>query len=747
MKIRSLHLAILLLLQLPLYAQKARDIRAYKERATQVRNEVWEWDIPAFLYGVKAKIDTTSSAIVVARHVDVKASSSRKMKNLGNSIRVERGKDLFYSNTFREMVKINDKAALEEYSQFSFRKFKNLNSYFHRGLATTIMGVRIIKPNGSIREVNVDEEVVNEQENGREKSKLAIPDLQVGDLIDYFVRVEEQKDVNSPVDDQMFVLGDDKPILQYSVHAEISDKYFVRYRTSNGAPDFIVKKDDDGAVFDLLIRNIPNLPVGLWMSPYRQIPMIRMSIAFGTRTEEGQVAGEIRKNPNAMEAKNVLLKEAQLTDKYFATLPSLAELKFQVKNLLDKYETNMHDEIPEDSLSFYAYYAFRYLAFYSVNASDKIVVGKSRNYSTPNNRRFLGYLYQVMQNLNIPVEYVFVVSRYGPGQNDFLTGSDYEIMLRTKTAKPVYITADGVFSNCSDLSSEYEGQKAPAIELKKSKRQYNEVGAFKDIEIGVSKPEQNAKTEQIAIAFDDNMQLLKMKRKTSIKGYLRSDEQKRLLRFEDYYEAERLALGIEKSFMEEFADSKRNRSLAEEYTSAFEKARTEQKDDFMDEIQEQFDIKPKDLIEYKIEKMGLRHTDPDLVYHTTFTLDGLVKKAGNNYILNAGKLIGEQLQIKPEQRNRKVDVYQPFARTFEYQIELTIPKGYTLEGVDKLNKSVDNECASFTVTSTVADGKLQLKVRKVYKHNFEPVAKWESLLQVLDAAVDFGNQKLLLKKA
>jgi hypothetical protein len=44
-------------------------------------------------------------------------------------------------------------------------------------------------------------------------------------------------------------------------------------------------------------------------------------------------------------------------------------------------------------------------------------------------------------------------------------------------------------------------------------------------------------------------------------------------------------------------------------------------------------------------------------------------------------------------------------------------------------------------------GRLKLHIRKVYKHNFETADKWKSLLQMLDTAVDFGNQKLLLKKA
>lgn len=733
---------IALLLQQGVYAQKAKDIREYKERADAVRQEVWNWDIPAFKKVPALPADNKSSAIVIAKHVDLKASSSRKIKYIGIGFKVK--KDIFYSNTVREMVKLNDKVALDEYSQFSFKKFRNLNSYFHSGLATTVVGVRIIKPDGTMKEVNVDEEIVNEEEGDQQKSKLAIPDLQVGDVIDYFVRVEEQKDINSPVDAQTFVLGDDKPILQYSVHCEVSDKYFVRYRAANGAPDFKVKKDDDGAVFDLLVSNIPSLPVDLWMSPYRQIPMLRMDILFGNRLEEGQKAGEVRHNPIQAEIKNAAVKEliAESAEYKLAS----AELKSAVRDLLKQYKHEKGEEVPDDALPYYVYYAFRYLAFYRVSANDKIIVDRQRNYVTPNNKKFLHFLYEVLQGMDIPAEFVLVTSRYGPGQTELLNSGDYEYMLRIKAPKPLFMSTEGMFTNCSYIPAEYEGQEAPAFDLTQYNKRRKEMTEYSEVKLQGTSADVNTQIEQMKISLNEDMQLININRHTILKGSLRQGEQRRLLLFEDYYEEERNALGVRKSIFEQFSDTRGRNTLPQEYKNAFAQARKEQKDHFNEEIKDQFDMAAKDLQSYKIEKMGLHHTDPDFVYNTKFTLEGFLKRAGNNYIFEAGKLIGSQLKVKPEQRERKVDIYQPFARSFEYDIELAIPKGYSLEGADKLNRQVDNACGSFTVKATVETDKLKLHIRKVYKNSFEPVAKWGNLLQVIDAASDFESQKVLLKK-
>ncbi|MFY0253333.1 DUF3857 domain-containing protein [Chitinophaga sp. 30R24] len=735
---------IALLLQQWGYAQKAKDFREYKERATAVRQEVWAWDIPAFK-NPPAVTDNKSSAVVIAKHVDVKTSSTKKLKYIGVGFKIK--KDIFYSNTVREMVKLNDKAALDEYSEFSFKKLQSLNTYFHRGLTTTIVGVRVIKPDGSQKEVNVDEEIVNEEDDKKQqKSKLAIPDLQVGDIIDYFVRVEEQKDVNSPIDQQVFILGDDKPVMQYSVHCEISDKYFVRYRASNGAPDLKIKRDDDGNVMDLLVRNLPSLPVDLWMSPYRQIPMIRMDILFGTRLEAGQSAGEVRRNPSQQEIKESILKDI-ITDGWNLWAAGGGHWNKDIHDMMKQYKRERGKEIPDDSLAYYVYYAFRFLAFYKVNFTDKIMVGTERNYIQPDNKKFIFFLQDAMRRMDVPVEFVLVTSRYGPGQEEVLNNGDYEYMLKTQGPKPIFMSADGVFSNCAYIAPEYEKQVAPVIDLKKYDKRRHELKTYDEIKVGTSTADDNKQIEQLKISLDDDMQLLKVNRQTTLKGSLRVGEQRRLLLFQDYYESERKALGLRNSFMEELDDNKAERKLAEEYANAFAEAKKAQKDQFMEEVQEQFDVKPTELVSFKINQQGLRHDKPDFVYATSFTLDGLVKKAGNNYILDAGKLIGEPLKVKTEQRDRKVDVYMPFARSFEYDIEITIPSDYTLVGADKLNKEIDNESGSFTVQATVAPDKLKLHIRKAYKNNFEPVAKWNNLLQIIDAATDFYNQKVLLKKS
>jgi hypothetical protein len=127
-------------------------------------------------------------------------------------------------------------------------------------------------------------------------------------------------------------------------------------------------------------------------------------------------------------------------------------------------------------------------------------------------------------------------------------------------------------------------------------------------------------------------------------------------------------------------------------------------------------------------------------------LDGLVKKAGNNYIFEIGKLLGGQIEIKPEDHVRNEDIYMAYPRQFSYTIQFDIPDGYTCEGVDRLNVKVENETGGFTSAATVKGNSLSIDIKKYYSNGYEPVANWPRMTAFLDACFEFTKVKLLLKK-
>jgi hypothetical protein len=264
--------------------------------------------------------------------------------------------------------------------------------------------------------------------------------------------------------------------------------------------------------------------------------------------------------------------------------------------------------------------------------------------------------------------------------------------------------------------------------------------------VPVSSAAKNAHIENLKLSLTADKNNLAVKRSTTLKGYYKADEQKNLILYEDFYEAERKAFNEEKSLLEQLEDGKKSKKYVDEVRSAFAEARKKQKDAFVKEAKEWLEQEVTEIKDYKVNNLGVRHTAPDFVYSSSFNLGGLVKKAGNNIIVEIGKIQGQPLVIKQEQRKRDIDVYMPFARSIEYNLELEIPDGYTAEGIAALNKKVENESGFFTVEANATDKLVTVKIKKHYLHNFEPAKNWDKVIAFTDASNEWVNAKLLLKK-
>jgi hypothetical protein len=140
------------------------------------------------------------------------------------------------------------------------------------------------------------------------------------------------------------------------------------------------------------------------------------------------------------------------------------------------------------------------------------------------------------------------------------------------------------------------------------------------------------------------------------------------------------------------------------------------------------------------------HTAPNVEYSDELIAENMTKRAGPNIILELGKLIEKQTEIKDEQKVRTTDIYMDYARSFTHTITFTIPPGYTVEGLDNFIKKSESSVGGFVSTAT-NDGKtVVIKVKKYYNQNYYSVTVWPKITEFLQPAIDFYNAKLLLKK-
>lgn len=77
---------------------------------------------------------------------------------------------------------------------------------------------------------------------------------------------------------------------------------------------------------------------------------------------------------------------------------------------------------------------------------------------------------------------------------------------------------------------------------------------------------------------------------------------------------------------------------------------------------------------------------------------------------------------------------------------MKIPEGYTVQGIEKLNSTVENATGGFTSKARIENNALIIEVIKNYKTNFEKKANWPLMVSFMEAAHSFNQQQILLEK-
>jgi hypothetical protein len=149
---------------------------------------------------------------------------------------------------------------------------------------------------------------------------------------------------------------------------------------------------------------------------------------------------------------------------------------------------------------------------------------------------------------------------------------------------------------------------------------------------------------------------------------------------------------------------------------------------------------------FNLLETGIWSDKPEIKYQDEFIMEGLLTNNGQNLMLSAGKLIGQQIELEKNELTRKEDVYMPYARSFSYTITIHVPEGYEVKGLEKFNVNVANATGGFVSSARQEGSKIVVTTNKYYNHNFEKAADWPSMVAFLEASYDFTQQKLLFKK-
>lgn len=114
-------------------------------------------------------------------------------------------------------------------------------------------------------------------------------------------------------------------------------------------------------------------------------------------------------------------------------------------------------------------------------------------------------------------------------------------------------------------------------------------------------------------------------------------------------------------------------------------------------------------------------------------------------VLRLGQMITTQYHLSNFTKNeRKCDIFNTNLRKIAYNIEIEVPNGFKPLNLEDFNVSFENEAGIFKAEAVMEDGKIILKVYKIYKTHYLPKEKWPMIVEFLQTSEKYYQKILLL---
>lgn len=704
----------ILLVQLLTLSVNADEKADYLKLAQKVRQEVWSSTPADFQKRAVPDRYKNASAVILSYYRELSTDYYRKATaDLVLNLRLTRQIDC--TDMERMLIQINDKKALKDYSEFTFKTKSRKWTWGYHHKTQTVLGIRVIKKNGNVQEVSLDDYVdVKEGKNDKDLSqKIAVPGLEVGDCIDVFsldqIDTQEQQ-----LDPFYFVLRQDEPVLYTKVHCVLDQSLATVYRTMNGAPDFTQTTDKDkNAVLDMVMDKPVDAESSIWYNSLEQSPFIEMYItptkAKVAVVEKAMRQKGVRGNPDVTP---ILQDDWKLLKSYVskggyspAGLPSTYKSVFKSAK-----KEGMSAEEKADRI-----YSFEYV---SGGASQR-VFNTVANY---------------LRKLGVEIE-MGITTPFGALPVDKLINYNSTSWFFRLKGTDVYYFPGTYPKVASEIPYIYQGRKAY---MQDSEEQ---------ITIPVSQAEDNKSVNDMVVKLDGTK--LDISRKVTYSGEQKMYGQSLVSPDNTLFGSSQLeAYWRYLKYDDKDPYSCYTKKESAELKGAFNEYRKNAIDPFKAEISSYHDADPVQVGGYGVDCVGIRRDSSNFVYHVDYVMDGMVKRAGNNYLLSVGKLIGSSLKLEGKDRERIDDVWRKMAFVDEWNIEIPLPQGYKVsaEALKKIETSVANECGEFTVKATAGNESVKVYVRKCFAHRVEPVSNWSKLLALVDACSAFADKQMVIAK-
>ena len=161
----------------------------------------------------------------------------------------------------------------------------------------------------------------------------------------------------------------------------------------------------------------------------------------------------------------------------------------------------------------------------------------------------------------------------------------------------------------------------------------------------------------------------------------------------------------------------------------------------------------KKVTKYSIENFDIsfNSSNTPLTIQSSLITNDLIEEKNDLVYLKVGKVIGTQSNLFNE-INRVNEIEINFPNSYEYEIEVEIPKGYRVSDYSELNKakeflSVDGSIsAKFNSKATLNNNKINIVINEFYKNLRYDKGRYQEFREVINAAAKFYESTVILEQ-
>lgn len=700
----------------------AGGINLNSKRSEELRLLMWKTQDKDFALNEPPAKWASEPAVILAKSVTMFYKKEVMMPNL------------LYNQYIHIRVKLQNSQAVEHYAQFSL----DGSGQFGAVASFAYAGFKVIKPDGREIEVpvnNLPKETLTYNNRNVDIFKLAIPNLEVGDILDYYIGEEQTISIYGmkfyAFDPFIFQLQTEYPVVKQRISFEVMRRCYINLKTTNGAPPFRLTDDEanDKSYYLLEDSDREGVREVRWLNANRELPTIKFKVMYAATLIANNLPmflgeqGVIKSSVTPTEVKDLMVYVFRNSYAYYNELKAYMNRRFA-------------QEKDPDKLAREAFYGIRNIL--QVSYSEQRLMAGSDPHAEPQLMYAVIALHTYFRAKKINHEVLFTVPRGISSLDDLILENELITLLKVNTSKPFYIGRLNDNTQPGEIDPDYQGQAAYAVNGLQEYANWQ----LKRVTVPSDEPAANGLNAAYRLLLPDLKEgRAQITVKRSVIGAARIPEQNELMDYYDYQAEENSRV-----VREDTKAPRVEKQLAKQRED-YKLQRIDQRNKRLKErIALEFDFNIDSVHNFSISQTGRFSEHPGFDYSFSADTRDLVRKAGPNYLISVGKLIEKQTNPGDEGEKRLFHAYLPYPQRLRYQVEVVIPPGYSVQGVDKLNVAMENQWGAFTGVASVSGDKLTMTVTKVYRTHFVDRAQWHDFSTFLQQAFDFGQAQVLLVK-